>query len=260
MRIPEMSSCPYVTLLKSDAILIWKIYLWLTWRENTVRYCLMLVFLKFSNAHSCCFTLKLFNMSAKEKKMIGSQKCVYLIVIMLFWINGLVVISTRKLAWYVHATLSSANQVNRWAQSLTSCRETLARVTTLLSKQTTNMCRVEMEDRETDGGKKQRGMNQRVKRHQGGGHMQGDTLELCQLQGGKCVCVWDRRTDRGSVLVLPASLLCKLHVTHPASPRGKNTAASSPSSSSSAHSNMKPRPALSVRSQPNLAVSCMKWQ
>lgn len=115
-----------------------------------------------------------------------------------------------------------------------------------------------MEDRETDGGKKQRGMNQRVKRHRGGGRMLGDTLELCQLQDGKCVCVCDRRTDRGSVLILPASLLCKLHVTHPASPRGKSTAASSPSSSSfsSTHSNMKPRPSASGH---NLILLCLVW-
>lgn len=59
---------------------------------------------------------------------------------------------------------------------------------TAAREQATEMCREEMEDSETDGGKKQRGMNQRVKRHQGGGHMLGDTLELCQLREGKCVC------------------------------------------------------------------------
>lgn len=74
------------------------------------------------------------------------------------------------------------------------------------SEQTREMCREEMEDRETDGGKKQRGMNQRVKRHRGGGRMLGDTLELCQLQEGKCVCVCDRRTDRQRQCSHPAGL------------------------------------------------------
>lgn len=72
MRIPEMSSYPYVTLFKSEAILICKIYLWLTWRENGAKYCL-LVFLKFCNTRSCCFTPKVFNMSAKEKEMIVTK-------------------------------------------------------------------------------------------------------------------------------------------------------------------------------------------